>query len=154
MQRPVRRSVTARRSTRSSSGGSVDLNVVEKIIHPRYLSLREREQFQDLRRAGLSIRAVASQMRRAPSTISRERGRNTVSVRGYMPHTAHRRSVKYRARPRQAKLVANAELRSYVQGKLAKRRSPQQISHRLIKDSQPLRKCVRAPRRSIKRSTS
>ncbi|MGO8609654.1 helix-turn-helix domain-containing protein, partial [Rhizobium johnstonii] len=40
-------------------GGSVDLNVVEKIIHPRYLSLLEREQLQDLRRAGLSIRAIA-----------------------------------------------------------------------------------------------
>lgn len=82
----------------------------------------------------LSIRAIASEMRRAPSTISRELKRNTVSVRGYMPHTAHRLSVKHRARPRQAKLVANAELRSYVQGKLAKRWSPQQISHRLIKD--------------------
>ena len=60
-------------------GGSVDLNVVEKIIHPRYLSLLEREQLQDLRCAGLSIRAIASQMRRAPSTISRELKRNTIS---------------------------------------------------------------------------
>ena len=51
-----------------------------------------------------------------------------------MPHTAHRLSLEHRARPRQAKLVANAEIRSYVQGKLAKRWSPQQISHRLIKD--------------------
>ena len=51
-----------------------------------------------------------------------------------MPHTAHRLSVKHRARPRQAKLVANAELCSYVQVKLAKKWSPQQISHRLIKD--------------------
>lgn len=49
-----------------------------------------------------------------------------------MPHTAHRLSVKHRARP--ATLVANAELRSYVQGKLRKRWSSQQISHRLIKD--------------------
>ncbi|MGW8538643.1 helix-turn-helix domain-containing protein [Rhodococcus qingshengii] len=86
------------------------LNVVEKIIHPRYLSLLEREQLQDLRRAGLSIRAIASEMRRAPSTISRELKRNTVSVRGYMPHAAHRLSVKHRARPRQAKQVADAEL--------------------------------------------
>ena len=116
------------------SAGASFLNVVEKIIHPRYLSLLEREQLQDLRRAGLSIRAIASEMRRAPSTISRELKRNTVSARGYMPHTAHHLSVKHRARPRQAKLVANAELRSYVQGKLAKRWSPQQISHRLIKD--------------------
>src|SRR3546814_19856265 len=44
----------------------------------------------DLRRAGLSIRAIASEMRRAPSTIRRDLKRNTISVRGYMPHTAHR----------------------------------------------------------------
>ncbi|MFI5436546.1 transposase [Rhodococcus baikonurensis] len=123
-----------RREETALSAEASFLNMFEKIIHPRYLSLLEREQLQDLRRAGLSIRAIASEMRRAPSTISRELKRNTVSVRGYMPHTAHRLSVKHRARPRQAKLVTNAELRSYVQGKLAKRWSPQQISHRLIKD--------------------
>ncbi|WP_257013653.1 helix-turn-helix domain-containing protein [Rhodococcus sp. ACPA4] len=131
---PVKNNDGAPERRTRAIGGSVDLNVVEKIIHPRYLSLLEREQLQDLRRAGLSIRAIASEMRRAPSTISRELKRNTISARGYMPHTAHRLSVKHRARPRQAKLVANAELRSYVQGKLAKRWSPQQISHRLIKD--------------------
>lgn len=116
-------------------GGSVDLNVVEKVIDPRYLSLLEREQLQDLRRSGMSIRQVAGEMGRSPSTISRELKRNTTSsTRGYLPHTAHRLSVRRRARPRQAKLVANAELRSYVQVKLKKKWSPQQISNRLIKD--------------------
>ncbi|WP_456093823.1 IS30 family transposase [Nocardia stercoris] len=115
-------------------GGSVDLDVVEKIIHPRYLSLLEREQLQDLRRSGLSIRKIASELGRAPSTISRELTRNTVSSRGYMPHTAHRLSVKRRARPRPPKLLANRDLRLYVQAKLNKKWSPQQISHRLIKD--------------------
>ncbi|MFI7531452.1 IS30 family transposase [Nocardia salmonicida] len=51
-----------------------------------------------------------------------------------MPHTAHRLSVKRRARPRPPKLVANTALRLYVQAKLNKKWSPQQISHRLIKD--------------------
>nr|WP_324192347.1 IS30 family transposase [Nocardia puris] len=115
-------------------GGSVDLEVVEKVIHRRYLSLLEREQLQDLRRSGLSIRKIASELGRSPSTISRELNRNTVSSRGYMPHTAHRLSVKRRARPRPAKLVANTALRLYVQAKLNKKWSPQQISHRLIKD--------------------
>ena len=115
-------------------GGSVDLNVVEKVIHTRYLSLIEREQLQDLRRSGLSIRQIAAEMGRAPSTISRELQRNTASSRGYMPHTAHRLSVRRRARPRQPKLVANAELRNYVQAKLKKKWSPQQISNRLIKE--------------------
>ncbi len=58
-------------------GGSVDLNIVEKIIDSRYVSLLEREQLQDLRRAGLSIRRIAAEMGRSPSTISRELRRNT-----------------------------------------------------------------------------
>lgn len=89
---------------------------------------------QDLRRAGLSIRQIATEMRRSPSTISRELSRNTISDRGYMPHTAHRLSVKRRARPRKPKLLAHDALRSYVQAKLEMKWSPQQISHRLIKD--------------------
>lgn len=115
-------------------GGSVDLNVVEKVIDARYLSLVEREQLQDLRRSGMSIRQVATELGRSPSTISRELRRNTVAMHGYMPHTAHRLSVRRRTRPRQPKLVANAELRAYVQAKLNKKWSPQQISNRLIKD--------------------
>jgi IS30 family transposase/transposase-like protein len=120
--------------TARAIGGSVDLNVVEKVIDPRYLSLIEREQLQDLRRLGMSIRQIAAEMGRAPSTISRELGRNTTSTRGYMPHTAHRLSVRRRARPRQPKLVANSALRCFVQAKLTKKWSPQQISNRLVKE--------------------
>lgn len=115
-------------------GGSVDLNKIEKIIDPRYLSLHEREQIKDLHRCGMSIRQIAAELDRSPSTISRELRRNTASTRGYMPHTAHRLSVQRRARPREPKLLARAELRRYVQAKLQKKWSPQQISHRLIKD--------------------
>lgn len=129
---PIIEGVPERRTR--AIGGSVDLNVVEKVIHARYLSLIEREQLQDLRRSGLSIRQIAAEMGRSPSTISRELQRNTASSRGYMPHTAHRLSVRRRARPRQPKLVANAELRNYVQAKLKKKWSPQQISNRLIKE--------------------
>ncbi|HMV01445.1 MAG TPA: IS30 family transposase [Rhodocyclaceae bacterium] len=107
---------------------------MEKIIDPRYLSLLEREQIKDLRRSGLSIRQIAVELDRSPSTISRELRRNTVSARGYMPHTAHRLSVQRRERPRRPKLVANTELRNYVQAKLEKKWSPQQISNRLGKD--------------------
>ena len=115
-------------------GGSVDLNRVERIIHPRFLSIAERERLHDLRRAGLSIRQVAAELGRSPSSISRELRRNTVSHRGYLPHTAHRLSVHRRARPREAKLLVNDDLRAYVQAKLKKKWSPEQISHRLKKD--------------------
>ena len=110
--------VTSPRTARAI-GGRVDLDRVEKLIDPRYLSLLEREQLQDLHRAGLSIRKIATEMNRSPSTISRELRRNTVSVRGYLPHTAHRLSVTRRARPRQPKLLVNAELRELVQAQTA-----------------------------------
>ena len=80
--------VTPPRNARAI-GGRVDLNQVEKVINARYLSLLEREQIQDLHRSGLSIRKLAVEMNRSPSTVSRELRRNTVSVRGYLPHTAH-----------------------------------------------------------------
>lgn len=115
-------------------GGSIDLNVVERIIDARYLSVLERERLQDLRRAGLSMRQIALELGRSPSTISRELRRNTVSTRGYLPHTAHRLSVKRRARHRQPKLLSNDALFTYVQTKLTMKWSPQQISCRLVKD--------------------
>lgn len=116
-------------------GGRVDLEKVEQVIHGRYLSLLDREQIRDLHRTGMSIRKIAAELDRSPSTISRELKRNTVSTtRGYLPHTAHRLSVQRRARPRSAKVIANSELLAYVQEKLKKKWSPEQISNRMTKD--------------------
>ena len=119
---------------KTAVGGKVSLARVQQVIHSRYLSLIEREQIRDYRRSGLSIRRIATEMGRSPSTISRELRRNTASERGYMPHTAHRLSVERRRRPRCPKLLGNDELFGYVQDKLNKRWSPEQISHRLCKD--------------------
>lgn len=83
-----------------------------------------------MHRSGLSIRAIAAQMNRSPSTISRELRRNTVSVHGYLPHTAHRLSVARRGRHRQPKLLADADLREFVQSRLRKKWSPQQVGDR------------------------
>jgi transposase-like protein len=112
-------------------GAKVDLARVEQVIHPRYLSLVEREELRDLHRSGSSIREIAAAMGRSPSTISRELRRNTISERGYLPHTAHRLSVQRRRRSRRPKLVECEPLRDYVQAKLHQRWSPEQISHRL-----------------------
>lgn len=125
--------VNAQRRMRAI-GGSVDLNRVEKVIDARYLSLVEREQLQDLHRTGMPIRQIAAALHCSPSTVSRELRRNTISTQGYLPHTAHRLSVAWRARCRKMKSIANIELRAYVQAKLAKRWSPQQIRNRLIRD--------------------
>ena len=115
-------------------GEPVDLGRVERVIHSRYLSLLERERLYDLHRAGLSMRSIAVELGRAPSTISRELARNTTSTRGYLPHGAHRASVQRRRRPKQHKLLEGSTLRRYVEARLRKKWSPQQISHRLIKE--------------------
>ncbi|NYJ19789.1 IS30 family transposase [Leifsonia psychrotolerans] len=115
-------------------GERVALDKIEKVINPRFVSLLERERIKDLQMAGRSIRQIAVALGRAPSTISRELRRNTVGRSGYLSHTAHRASAKRRERPRTARLAREGPLRDYVAGKLTKRWSPEQISHRLRRD--------------------
>ena len=117
-----------------AQGEHIRLDRVEQVIDARYLSLREREHIKDLASQGLSLRRIASQLGRAPSTISRELQRNTTGRGHYLPHTAHRLSVKRRFRPKTVKLAAPGPLRDYVAAKLEKRWSPEQIAHRLRKD--------------------
>lgn len=47
------------------------------VVSPRSLSQDERLVIAELRRAGLSSRAIAAQVRRSPSTVSRELARNS-----------------------------------------------------------------------------
>ncbi|WP_448628742.1 IS30 family transposase [Geodermatophilus sp. URMC 64] len=100
-------------------------------LHPRYLSLLEREQIADLHRAGRSIRQIAAELGRAPSTISREIRRNRDPCGRYLPHAAHRAAAGRRPRPKTAKLVANRKLATWIRRKLKRRWSPQQIAARL-----------------------
>ncbi len=115
-------------------GERVPLDRVEQVIDARYVSLLERERLKDLITAGMPIRQIAKVMGRAPSTISRELRRNTVARGGYLPHSAHRQSVKRRERPKSAKLATPGPLRDYVAAKLSKRWSPEQIAARLRRE--------------------
>lgn len=112
----------------------VDIDRLERPIHFRFLSLAERERIHDLRAAGTSIRAIATALDRAPSTISRELARNSTAAIGYMPYGAHRQAAARRARPRPCKLNVSGPLRDYVTEGLQKRWSPEQVSRRLAKD--------------------
>ena len=104
-----------------------------KPISARYLREDERIQIADLRRAGASVRAIARETGRAPSTISRELRRNAHPGSGdYRPHAAQRRAEARRPRPKQSKLAAHPQLRQVVQDCLTKLRwSPEQISAHL-----------------------
>jgi IS30 family transposase len=99
-------------------------------ISARYLSQDERIEIADLRHAGLSIRQIADQLGRAPSTVSRELRRNAAAG-GYRPFEAHRRATARRARSHRRRIEANGELRRLVAEFLAQRWSPQQISRQL-----------------------
>jgi transposase, IS30 family len=106
--------------------------VVRREISDRYLSEKERVQIADLRAAGAGVRAIAERTGRSPSTISRELRRNRDPGSGqYRPFTAHKLAVQRRARPRPGKIAADPVLRRFVQDRLEKRWSPQQVSRAL-----------------------
>ena len=106
--------------------------VVRREISDRYLSEKERVQIADLRAAGAGVRAIAERTGRSPSTISRELRRNRDPGSGqYRPFTAHKLAVQRRARPRPGKIAADPALRQFVQDRLEKRWSPQQVSRAL-----------------------
>jgi transposase, IS30 family len=100
-------------------------------ISTRFVSQDERIEIADLRHVGLTIRKIADQLGRAPSTISRELRRNASGSGAYRPFEAHRRATARRARNHRRRIEANGELRQLVAELLAQRWSPQQISRHL-----------------------
>lgn len=101
-------------------------------ISQRFLSAQERIRIADLHRLGTSVRAIAAELGRPPSTISRELRRNSDPVSGlYLPHTAHRLAGQRRGRPKPTRLQTDPVLRAFVDKRLAQRHSPEQINHEL-----------------------
>jgi len=106
---------------------------VEARLHPRFLTLAEREMIADLRRGSESLRAIARALGRPPSTIKRELDARAVDG-DYLPHRAQRAWAASRSRPKTAKLAQEGPLRNYVADKLALRWSPEQVCHALVED--------------------
>src|SRR4051794_21630102 len=89
----------------------------------RYLSFAEREEIAILRARGRGVGAIARQLDRAPSTISRELRRNVARRHGapeYRATTAQWHADRSARRPKPAKLAVNPILRDYVQDRLAR----------------------------------
>jgi transposase, IS30 family len=109
-------------------------------ISARFLSEEERVRIADLRRERKSIRAIAGELNRSPSTISREIRRNgnpdTRPNRPahYRPFTAHRRAQARLPRPKPRKIDRCPELRAFIQARLDEKWSPEQIAHILRRD--------------------
>jgi transposase len=103
----------------------------------RYLSLEERLRLADLHLAGATVQAMAVELGRSPSTVSRELRRNG-PVAGtkpgkyakpgkYLPYAAQKRAELRGRRPKASKFD-NPQLASVVQAKLCLKWSPEQIS--------------------------
>ena len=104
------------------------INSRRREISARYLSEDERIRIADLRRAEHGVRAIAGAVARSAATVSRELRRNTDPTSGqYRPFTAQRLATERRARPARGKLTHDPVLRHFVQARLTKRWSPEQI---------------------------
>jgi transposase, IS30 family len=109
------------------------LAALEKQLHPRFLTLAEREQVRDLHAAGQSLRAIGRTLGRPASTVLREIRVNS-GRDGYQPYAAHRAAAARRPRPKEHKLLAVGPLREFVADGLRRRWSPEQICHALGKE--------------------
>jgi transposase, IS30 family len=99
----------------------------------RYLSLSERLAIADGLVNGLTFTAIATTIGRHKSTVSREvRAHSADGL--YLPYHADRAAAADRCRPKQSKLITNQTLRQVVEDGLSKWWSPEEISHRLVKD--------------------
>ena len=101
----------------------------------RYLSEAERIHIADRLREKAPTRAIARELGRSPSSISREIARNAHPETGvYRPHAAQMRAEARRPRPKLSKIAGNSELRAYITAKLALKWSPRQICQALRQD--------------------
>jgi IS30 family transposase len=106
--------------------------VVPASAPSRYLSEDERIHIADRLREKATVRAIATELSRSPSTVSREIRRNRHPGSGaYRPHAAQARADARRPRPKPRKILQSPGLRNAVQGMLDEKWSPEQICHAL-----------------------
>ena len=93
----------------------------------RVLSLEEREAISRGLASGKSLRAIAQEISRAPSTVSREVERNGGIIK-YRAATADQTAWDRAVRPKVCKLAQRAKLVKVIAKKLQGQWSPQQIA--------------------------
>jgi IS30 family transposase len=111
-------------SVLSPSGG---IRPAERRRSGRALSLSEREEISRGLVAGRSLRTIAAQLGRAPSTISREVGRGGGRDR-YRGTVSDQAAWDRALRPKPCKLACHPDLRRTVSRKLRRSWSPEQIA--------------------------
>ena len=93
-----------------------------------HLSVDERETLSLGLAQGYSVRTMATVLRRAPSTVSREQARNVARGHPYRACTAQRLAVARARRPRRPRKLLDPWLWQYVRTHLVQGCSPEQIA--------------------------
>lgn len=95
----------------------------------KQFSVEEREKIQELLWEKRSIREIAAELGRNPSSVSRELARNrTLVKRRYTPRLAHARALSYRKRRGREERLKSDELRECAISRLKLCWSPEQIA--------------------------
>lgn len=95
----------------------------------KHFSIEEREKIKKLKWAKVSIRAIAKELGRSPSTISREIKRNKPAKRDvYTPRLAHERALSKRKSRGRTDRLKDEAVRQYVAEKLKIGWSPEQVA--------------------------
>jgi IS30 family transposase len=114
------------------------------------LTLAEREEISRGLVAGRSLRSIAGDLGRAPSTVSREIARHGGAQR-YRATRAEKYAWKRALRPKPCKLAMHAQLRQAVASKLERNWSPEQIAG-WLKRTNPESEARRVSHETIYRS--
>jgi IS30 family transposase len=115
---------------RAQVGGVIRQRVA---YSPRFLDREERYEIARQREDGIAISDIARSLARDRATIGRELARNSDPRTGrYQPERADSLARSRQARPKLRRIEQYPPLREWVQHRLDKHDSPQQIAGRLV----------------------
>lgn len=120
------------------------------MCHYKHLSIEERESLYLLKGQQRSIRSIARELGRSPSTISRELKRGHSEHRPYRPSTAQYRYEKRRENCGRKSTLSNPECRELVERLITQQQwSPEEIAARLKYENNPIQVSYGAIYRAI-----
>lgn len=103
------------------------ISPVQRKRRASFLTLQEREEISRGLVIGLSLRSIATNINRSPSTISREVNRNGGAIK-YRATLADKNASLSALRPKECKLQKNTHISHLVEEKLLDDWSPEQIA--------------------------
>lgn len=97
----------------------------------KHLTIEEREKIQEMLWQKKSVRSIAKQLNRSPSSVSREinKNRDSLNRQRYIPRTANEKAIKNRSKRGRKKRLKNDKVRDYVIKHLKLGWSPEQIAN-------------------------